>query len=158
MIENVSKIQLVPRLCETRWTVRVNTILVLMSKYKCVKEEFEDTKGETRNRISKKNRLYNDQSLSDIHVLRESSDSDARLKAGSHLRIIQSSQFIVVLVVTQHILSYTRPLSQTVQKANCGIVKACVMQTLARKSSENREDSTFRNLWGTMEALADLLM
>ena len=40
----------------------------------------------------------------------ECSDIDARLKAGSHLRMIQSYQFIVALVVTQRILSYTRPI------------------------------------------------
>jgi len=53
--------------------------------------------------------------------------------------MIQSSQFIIVLVVTQHILSYTRPLSQNLQKADCEFVRRVLMQTLARKSSENRE-------------------
>ena len=80
------------------------------------------------------------QSLND--VLRESSDSDTRLKAGSHLRMIQSFQFTVALVVTQHILSYTRPLAQALQKADCDIVKACVDATTCKKViREQREDS-----------------
>ena len=84
------------------------------------------------------------QSLSDI--LRESSDSDTRLKAESHLRMIQSFQFIVALVVTQHILSYTRPLAQALQKADCDIVKACVdASTFKKVIREQREDNAFRN-------------
>ena len=83
----LAKKQSVPQLCGTRWTARVGILSTLIAKYKCVKQSLSDT-------------------------LRESFDSDARLKAGSHLRTIQSSQFIVALVVTQHILSYTRPLSQ----------------------------------------------
>jgi len=82
------------------------------------------------------------QSFSDI--LRERSDSDS------------SSQFIVALVVTQHILSYTRPLSQALQKADCDIVKACIDANTCKKViREQREDNTFRNLWGRIEALAD---
>jgi len=119
LIVNVSKKQSVPKLCETRWTARVDTLSTLISKYKL------------RETICKF--LY--------IILRKSSDSDARLKAGSHLRMIQSSQFIVALVVTQHILSYTRHLlvSQALQKADSDIVRVCIDQTLARKSSENRE-------------------
>jgi len=80
------------------------------------------------------------QSLNDI--LRGSSDSDTRLKAGSHLRMIQSFQFIVALVVSQHILSYARPLDQDLQKADCDIVKACVdAKTCKKVIREQREDS-----------------
>jgi len=70
--------------------------------------------------------------------------------------MIQSSQFIIVLVVTQHILSYTIPLSQALQKADCDIVKTCVDANTCKKViREQREDNTFRSLWGKMEALAD---
>ena len=94
------------------------------------------------------------QSLNDI--LRESSDSDAILKAGSHLRMIQSSQFIVALVVTQHILSYAGPLSQALQKADCDIVKECIGANTCKKViREQREVNTFCNLWGKIEASAD---
>ena len=80
------------------------------------------------------------QSLNDI--LRESSDSDTRLKAGSHLRMIQSFQFIVALVVTQYIMSYARSLAQALQKADCDIVEACVDANTCKKViREQREDS-----------------
>jgi hypothetical protein len=71
------------------------------------------------------------------------------------LRRIQSSQFIKVLVVTQHILSYTRPPSQALQKADCDIAKACIDANTCKKViRKQREDNTFRNLWGKIEALA----
>ena len=67
------------------------------------------------------------------------------------------SQFIIVLVSTQHILSYARPPSQALQKADCDNVKACIDANTYKKVilREQREDSTFRNLWGKIEALAD---
>ena len=91
-----------------------------------------------------------------IDILGESSDSDTRLKAGSHLRMIHSSQFIVALVVTQYILSNTRHLSQALHKADCDTVKACIdANTFKKVIREQREVNTFRNLWGKIEALAD---
>ena len=70
------------------------------------------------------------QSFSDI--LREKSESDS------------SSQFIVALVVTQHILSYTRPPSQALQKADWDVVKACIDANTCKKvTREQREDKYF---------------
>jgi hypothetical protein len=57
----------------------VDTLSTLISKYKCMTQSLND-------------------------ILSERSDSDARLKAGSPFRMIQSFQFIVALVVTQHIV------------------------------------------------------
>ena len=70
--------------------------------------------------------------------------------------MIQSSQFSVSLVVTQHILSCTKPLSKALQEADCDIVKACIdANTCKTVTREQREDNTFRNLWRKIEALAD---
>ena len=80
------------------------------------------------------------QSLNDI--LSERSDSDARLKTGSPFRMIQSFQFIVALVDTQHIRSNAIPLAQSLQKADCNIVKAYVDANTCKKViREQREDS-----------------
>ena len=82
--------------------------------------------------------------------------TDTRLKAGSHLRMIQSSHFIVALVVTQHIMNYAKPIYQTLQKADCDIVKAYIDANTCKKVfRKQREDNTFRNLWGKIVALAD---
>ena len=96
LIDKASKKHLVPKLCETRWTARVDTLSALISKYECIT-----------------------QSLGDIQT--ESTVSDAR----SYLRMLQSSPFIVALVVAQHILSFTRPLTQAHQQTDCDIIKAC---------------------------------
>jgi hypothetical protein len=47
------------------------------------------------------------------------------LDDGSYLRMLQSSPFIVALVVAQHILSFTRPLTQALQQTDCYIIMAC---------------------------------
>ena len=171
MIENVYKKQSVPKLCETRWTARVDTLSTLISKYQCAKQSESDVsrKSSDSDAKLKAGSHLRESSDSDARLkvgshLRESSDSDARLMAGSHLRqssdsdarleagshlMIQISQIIVALVVTQHILSYTRPLAQALVKSDCDIVKACIDANTCKKViREQRDDNTFRNLWG----------
>ncbi|VDI21253.1 Hypothetical predicted protein [Mytilus galloprovincialis] len=99
LIEKARKKHSIQKLCETRWTARANTLSSLIAKYKSITQSLQD-------------------------ILDESSASDARIKASAHLRMLQSSQFIVALVVTQHILSFTRPLTQVLQKTDCDIIKA----------------------------------
>ena len=70
--------------------------------------------------------------------------------------MIQSSHFIVALVVTQHIMNYAKPIYQALQKADCDIVKAYIDANTCKKVfRKQREDNTFRNLWGKIVALAD---
>lgn len=131
LVETASNKQSVPKLCETRWTARVDNLSALISKYKSIRKSLND-------------------------VSAESSDSDARLKAGSHSRMLQSSQFIVALVVSQHVLSFTRPLSQALQKTDCDIVKACVdANNCKRVIREQRQDQVFESLWKTIATLAE---
>jgi hypothetical protein len=135
-----TKKQSVPKLCETRWTARVDTLSTLISKYKCAKQSESDVsrKGSDSDARLKAGSHLRESSDSDARLkagshLRQSSDSDARLEAGSHLRMIQISQIIVALVVTQHILSYTRPLAQALVKSDCDIVKACIDANTCKK-------------------------
>ena len=124
LIDKASRKHLVPKLCETRWTARVDTLSALTAEYKCIT-----------------------QSLGDIQT--ESTVSDARLKAESYLGMLQSSPFIVALFVAQHILSFTRPLTQALQQNDCDIIKACndanICKTVIQKE---RSDAVFENLWG----------
>jgi len=47
-------------------------------------------------------------------------------------------------------------LSQALQKADCDIVKACIDEKTCKKViREQREDNTFGNFWGEIEALVD---
>lgn len=57
-------------------------------------------------------------------IFSESSDGEVRINAQSYARHMESSSFVVCLVVAQHILSISQPLSLALQKINCDIVKA----------------------------------
>ena len=59
-------------------------------------------------------------------------------------------------LVTHLLVTYTRLLSQALQKADCYIVRTCTDANTCRKVIiEQREDNSFRNLWGEIEALAN---
>ena len=56
---------------------------------------------------------------------------------------------------TAHSELYKTPIS-SLTETDCDIVKACVDANTCKKViREQREDNTFRSLWGKMEALAD---
>lgn len=69
--------------------------------------------------------------------------------------MLKSSQFIVALVIAHHILSFTRPLSQSLQRTDCDIVKACddarVCQDVVK---EQRSDDIYEGLWKKINTLA----
>lgn len=130
LIDKAAKKKQVPKLCETRWTARVDTLSAVIANYKCIIQSLED-------------------------ICTESSDSESRLKASSHIRMLKSSQFIVALVIAHHILSFTRPLSQSLQRTDCDIVKAFddarVCQDVVK---EQRSDDIYEGLWRKINTLA----
>lgn len=89
----------VPKLCETRWSARVATLSSVIAKYKAIYR-----------------------ALSDIAL--ESSKTESRIQAQSYLRLLQSSSFIISMVVAQFILSFSHPLSLALQKTSCDVIKA----------------------------------
>ena len=93
-----AKNKAVPKLCKTRWSARVSTLLSFISKYKAIFLTLKD-------------------------IGSESSDSDVRTNAISYAMLMESS-FIIALVVSQHILSISQPPSLALQATNCDIVKA----------------------------------
>ena len=54
-------------------------------------------------------------------------------------------------------MNYAKPISQALQKADCDIVKTAYIDanTYKKVIRKQREDNTFRNLWGKIAALAD---
>lgn len=72
-----AKNKTVPKLCETRWLARVITLSSFISKYKAIYLTLKDTGS-------------------------ESSDSEVRTNAISYAKLMESSSFIVALVVAQH--------------------------------------------------------
>lgn len=121
----------VPKLCETRWSARVTTLSSVIAKYKAIYL-----------------------ALNDIAV--ESSSPDARTTALSHLKLLQSSNFIVSLIVAQFILSFSHPLCLSLQKTNCDIIKAYHNAKLCQTTiSKQRNEAKFSELWKKAKVIAD---
>ena len=120
----------VPKLCETRWSAQVATLSSVMAKYKA---------------------MY--LALNDIAI--ESSNTEARINALSYIRLLQSPTFIISVVVTQCVLSYSHPLCLALQKTDCDIVKAYRNAKLCQTTiSAQRNEIKFSELWNKAEAIA----
>ena len=121
----------VPKLCETRWSARVTTLSSVIAKYKAIYLALND-------------------------IALESSTTDARTNALSHVKLLQSSGFIVSLVVAQFILSFSNPLCLTLQKTNCDVMKAYRNARLCQTTiSKQRNEVKFGELWRKAKIIAD---
>ena len=126
-----TKNEAVPKLCETRWSARVITLSSFISKYKAIHLALKD-------------------------IGSESSDADTRTNAISYAKLMESSSFIVALVIAQHILSISQPLSLALQATNCDIVKAYQDAALCKDTVlSQRQDSKFIILWRKATVLAE---
>ncbi|XP_062521172.1 zinc finger MYM-type protein 1-like [Corticium candelabrum] len=120
----------VPVLCETRWSARLARLSSVLAKYKAIYLALQD-------------------------IVAESSGTDSRAKASSYLRLLQSSSFIVCLVVSQYILSFCDPLTKSLQSPHCDVLKAYQTAKLLRTtiSAQRREDK-FKELWERVQTVA----
>lgn len=100
-IEQSFSVNILPKLCETRWSARVDTLSVVIRKYAAILSSLED-------------------------VRYESTVPDARTKATAFVNMMEKSTFIVAIVVAQHILSYMKPLTLALQSSQCDVYKAFV--------------------------------
>ena len=91
--------QQVPKMCETRWSACLATVSSVIAKYKAIHLALQD-------------------------ICIESSQTEVRNNAMSYYRLMQSSTFIVALMVAQFVLSFTRPLCLSSQMVSCDVVKA----------------------------------
>lgn len=128
-----SKTQL-PKLCETRWSARIDTLSIIIAKYKAVISSLED-------------------------VQKESTVTEAKTKARAFINMMEKSNFIVSLVVAHHILSFTKPLSLALQNSKCDVFKAFNdAQTCIKVVQDQRTDEVFhRSVWEKATAIADSL-
>ena len=117
----------VPKLCETRWSARVITLSSVMAKYKAI-----------------------------FLIAGESLTSDVRVNALSHVKRLQSSSFIVSLVVAQFILSFSHPLWLSLQNTNCDVIKVYQNARLRQTTiSKQRNETKFGELWRKAKVIAD---
>ena len=78
-----------PKFCATRWTARINTLSALLSKYVEV--------------------------IRALETIRDCSTADARSDAASYIRLLEDSQFLVTLTVSQFVLSFLGSVTTALQ-------------------------------------------
>ena len=74
-IKEGGKKRTVPKFCATRWTARITTLSALLSKYVEV--------------------------IRALETIRDCSTADARSDAASYIHLLEDSQFLVALTVSQ---------------------------------------------------------
>ena len=80
-----SKSQL-SKLCETRWSARIDTLSLIIAKYKPLISFLED-------------------------VQNESTVTDAKTKTRAFIHILERNNLVVSFIVAHHVLSFTKPLT-----------------------------------------------
>lgn len=99
--ENSFSVNTLPKLCETRWFARVDTLSVVIGKYAAMLSSLADVRN-------------------------ENTVPEARTKATAFINMKEKSTFIVAIVVVQHILSYMKPLTLALKSSKCDVYKAFV--------------------------------
>jgi hypothetical protein len=130
-ISNDFSKNLLLKLCETRWSARVDALSVILAKYKAI--------------------------LAALDVKTESTTTEARTKANAFIHLMERSTFIVALVIAHHILSCTKPLSLALQNSKCDVYKAFVdAQNCKKVIAAQRSDTVFnRCIWMKTTTIAD---
>lgn len=128
-IEAGSRRHHLPKFCATRWSARVTTLSALIAKYVTVFE----TMGKIRDR----------------------SQGKARNDASSYMRLLEDSQFIVTMIVTQAILGFLSSVTKALQAKNCDLADAYKNVTAAKKCIQDaRNDDSWEKVWSRIEMLA----
>ena len=97
----------VPKFCATRWTARVSTLSALLAKYAEI--------------------------LRTLEKIRDCSTGEARADASSYIRLLEDSQFIVALTVSQFVLSFLGRVTTALQSRDCNLADAYNDVALARE-------------------------
>ena len=95
-----------PKLCPTRWSSRVETLSALIAKYSSV--------------------------LETLGQIADQSTGEPRSNAQSYIRLMESPQFIVGLVVVQFILSFTAQITKILQAKECNLGDAYAEVNVAK--------------------------
>ena len=128
-IKEGGKKKTVPKFCATRWTARVSTLSALLSKYIEV--------------------------IRALEKIRDSSTADSRTDAASYIRMLEDSQFLVALVVSQHVLSFLGPVTRALQSVDCNLVDAYNDIELARKCiHDSRNEDCWKKVWSKVNHVA----
>ena len=128
-IQRGSNASSVPKFCATRWTAIVTTLSALLPKYCSVIQALE--------RIA------------------DCSRGDAQIEAHAHVSLLNDSQFIVALVVTQAVLSLFACATKTLQAKDCNLSEAYKDIHISKVCiQDNRTDELWNTLWVQIEVIA----
>lgn len=97
-------------LCETRWVARADALFTFLSAFRTL----------------------------DSALLHLSTEGDT--KAGCHRNAILRFDFIVTLVITEHVLSCCVPLSQLLRRKSCDLIKAVTEARVPKNIDDERND------------------
>ena len=105
-LEEGNKRQTVPKFCASCWSAKVTTLSALLAKYGSV--------------------------LLALDEISSSSSGDAKRHASAYSRLLQDSEFIVALTVSQFVLSFLAQVTKSLQAKSCNLGDAYQSVTLAK--------------------------
>ena len=106
-LEEGSNRQTVSKFCATHWSAKVTTLSALLAKYGSV--------------------------LLALDEISSSSSGDAKRDASAYSRLLQDSEFIVALTVSQFVLSFLAQVTKSLQAKSCNLGDAYQSVTLAKE-------------------------
>ncbi|CAG2255405.1 unnamed protein product [Mytilus edulis] len=122
----------VKRLCETRWTARVDTVSSLLANYKSVHAA--------------------------LTKIENVSTSDARTNASGYRCYLEDPECIVAVLVAQFVLSILKPLTLFLQKTDCNMVDVFEeSKILLELLQEKRTEEIFSELFRRGTVIADAI-
>lgn len=128
-IKDGGKKKTVPKFCATRWTSRVSTLSALLAKYVEV--------------------------LRALERIRDCSTGEARSDASSYIRLLEDSQFVVALTVSQCVLSFLGSVTIALQNRDCNLADGYDDVALARECiRDSRNEDCWKKVWNRMKNLA----
>ena len=129
-LEEGSKRQTVPKFCATRWSAKVTTLSALLANYGSV--------------------------LLALDEISSSSSGDAKRDASAYSRLLQDSEFIVALTVSQFVLSFLAQVTKSLQAKSCNLGDAYQSVTLAKECIKSaRGDESWQKVWSRISQVAD---
>ena len=128
-LEEGSKRQTVPKFCVTRWSAKITTLSALLAKYGSV--------------------------LLALDEILSSSSGDAKRNASAYSRLLQDSEFIVALTVSQFVLSFLAQVTKPLQAKSCNLGDAYQSVTLSKEFKSARGDKSWQKVWSRISQVAD---
>ena len=90
-----------------------------------------------------------------VHI-QDTSNEDAKRDAGTYIRFLSDSKFLVSLIVAQFILSYCSCVTKTLQAVNCDLGKTYNSVHVSMEAIANAcNQTTWNKVWGRIESIAE---